>query len=897
MTMRVAAATLTFCLLLFPAVQGVATGQEIGTEPKSRTEDQMPSPAGGRLLASAWEQYRLENYEKAVEFFRLALQAENPDQQNEARLGLGYALQRLGRTAEAETAFQSLWDKGYDRTRTGPALVGIYLKEGRLDEAEELVARLPLSVREEWFRQVEQARAGQKRQASGQTMKQAWEALAQKKYRLAAELFRAAGEQLPVERRQEVRMGMAYAAWGQGRLSEARGIFEDLIREGYKTEQIKPDLVKLLLNQNEIERARLLMRELPPEKRSMLAIDLAEALKRRRGIRLETLFQSMSRTEDPTVKRKLALEILKIEPGNRAALGVLGWSCRELKKYDCALETFQTLYVKEPTPDNLLGLAYTLVDLNRGDEAMTLIERHPGALPPEARELKARLYRESAGALYEREEFEAAEKLLRRVLELKPEDPETLELLGWTLYKQGRTDEALEIFRVLFDQEPSARKAEALLAALDRKGRDLEARDFVDRLAEEKTRPDLLALAADRYAAAGWYISAAQTLSDPQKCFYNCDKPWLEIAPHYSFREGDAGTSRFSQYALPIFLHQPLSGGRSLSFGVAVRYLDAGRAEGKPYAGSYYRVIDNPTMRVENMITERTVWQPHLAYEREGPIWHRLALGTTPLGGPVTPLPTFDFQASATGDWQVRLSQCAVGDSLLSLIGQNDPYSDRDWGRVVRTALNAEKIFDLGDSYWLTLSGEYGYLWGKNTKDNHVLSGTVSIGQNRTLWQSQQAYGLFATVEHFENNQDFYTYGHGGYFSPEFFFMAGPFFNWKSPPCQEYLLNLDASLGYMHYYTSEAPVYRQKGDLALPATVSSLRDYHGVYQGEEKDGIGLHVQVEWGKLLTPFVAFGGQAGIDTSSSHTAWQAGLWWRIYFEPHRAICPDSSVGRSCP
>ena len=861
-----------------------ANGQEPGSN-----QAQPPPPvkelgerAGERLMAAAWEQYRTGDYEKAAEFFLLAAQSRDRPLADEARLGLGYTWQQLGRIDQAEKLFRELWERQFAPDKSGPALMGILMSQGRFDEAESLLLRLPPPAQNKWAEQLAEARSREKDQEAARQLQQGWQALEAKELVKAVELFQATRGQVNGEMKQDAELGLAYAYWGLDQVDQARGLFEHLVQKDYKINQTRPDLIRILLTRDQVDQARLQISRLPLNQQEQFAHELAAADRRLREREIGRLYQELSQAAAPTRKKELAQAILKLRPGDPGALSALGWACRDLQDYICARQAFERLYQSNSSLDNLLGLVYTLADLGQREAAVQLLASHTGALNPKALELLVRLHKELAQELFNNQEFAAAEGRLRKALEIRPDDRDLLELLGWSLYNQGKSEEALRIFRLLFEKEPSVERAKPVLAVLDREGRPEETWAFIRLLSTDQNYPQLRRLAAQRYYDDGRPISAAQTLSSPGDCYFNYHRPWFTAAPYYQAKQGDAGTSRLNQALLPLTLNRPVPGGGLFRLGLAARELDTGSGPPRPYAGSYYRFLESPINHRHDLITKRTVWQPGLEYIQEGFIRYRAGLGSTPLNGPIDARPTFHLQADRPGDWKVILRQCAVEDSLPAFIGQRDPYSGREWGRVLKTGLEAGKSFALNDSYWISITGGYDYYWGENVAENHGFRGTLSLGRSESLADSDLDLGLFFTAEHFVNNQDHYTYGHGGYFSPEIFLMAGPFVNWRRRSCANTTLGIEASIGYMHYRAAEAPHYRESGTPPALVSLAAQEDYAGVYPAREEDGIGLRLVLDGATLITPYLALGGRASLNTSGNHTQWQAGLQLQFFFHP---------------
>jgi hypothetical protein len=83
----------------------------------------------------------------------------------------------------------------------------------------------------------------------------------------------------------------------------------------------------------------------------------------------------------------------------------------------------------------------------------------------------------------------------------------------------------------------------------------------------------------------------------------------------------------------------------------------------------------------------------------------------------------------------------------------------------------------------------------------------AAIGRTQTLDQDEFSYGLFFSIQHFRRNSDFYTYGHGGYYSPELMTMIGPFARYRTAACRDYWFDLQASAGWLHQRLDRSPFY------------------------------------------------------------------------------------------
>lgn len=519
----------------------------------------------------------------------------------------------------------------------------------------------------------------------------------------------------------------------------------------------------------------------------------------------------------------------------------------------------------------------------QGSQAFVTAAEELLSLEPDDRELRLQL----AWACFELGRYACAQEHFARLDSQWPPDPEVLQGLGWSLFKQGSHARAAEAFARALHLQPSPKRAEDLLLALEKAG---DHGSISDRLRTWRTSqdPELRAVAARRYEARKLPVLTDQTSPGQETCFSGCSRPWLETGLYFSHREAEDGFSGLDQTRIPISIHGTQEFGRVWSLSLTPLQLDAGEAGRAPFAGSYFRYLE--TDRIENSL-EDELWglEPRAGLLIEGRPTLAFELGLTPLEGPIDPRPTFSLEASVPDSWSLRLHQCSVQDSFLSYVGQQDPYSDRTWGRVLKTGLEGSRTVPLGGDAWVSLDFGAHLYWGQNVVDNTSLSGTVSLGQTRTLKQGDLNAGLFATARHFERNTDFMTFGHGGYFSPEVFWMVGPFVRWTSRLCQGSWLDVQVGGGYFDYSTEKADFYPENDqDVADLGRQSARDNLTGEYGAGGDDGLGVNAAVQAWHRVGDHLALGGFGRVNTTSKYEEWQAGIALRVTMSPRAQLCP---------
>lgn len=147
----------------------------------------------------------------------------------------------------------------------------------------------------------------------------------------------------------------------------------------------------------------------------------------------------------------------------------------------------------------------------------------------------------------------------------------------------------------------------------------------------------------------------------------------------------------------------------------------------------------------------------------------RADIGITPIGFRYSGLSGgLRFGGKRSGiEWEMSLTHRPVTSSLLAYAGQRDAFSGEAWGGVKRSAIdfNLEK-----PGGWITPFARFGLAGyrGHGVRDNQEwrLGAGASITLHRDL---DRVIQINPTLESrgFANNQDHYSLGHGGYYSPQ----------------------------------------------------------------------------------------------------------------------------------
>lgn len=184
--------------------------------------------------------------------------------------------------------------------------------------------------------------------------------------------------------------------------------------------------------------------------------------------------------------------------GHEAALALIQAQARLLrdaKRYDEAMAVLDKALKEYPDePDLLYDRSMVAEKLDRIDIAERDLRRVIELAPDNAQAYNALGY-----TLADRtERFDEADKFLRKAMELKPDDAYILDSVGWLAYRRGKAEESLPLlekaYSLMADPEIAAHLGEVLWSV----GRKSDAKDLLLRAQKEHPDNEVLRRAAAR---------------------------------------------------------------------------------------------------------------------------------------------------------------------------------------------------------------------------------------------------------------------------------------------------------------------------------------------------------------------------------------------------------------
>ncbi|MET0238658.1 MAG: cellulose synthase subunit BcsC-related outer membrane protein [Sphingobium sp.] len=346
----------------------------------------------------------------------------------------------------------------------------------------------------------------------------------------------------------------------------------------------------------------------------------------------------------------------------------------------------------------------------------------------------------------------------------------------------------------------------------------------------------------------------------------------MDVQTGYRSRTGETGLSQLREISASAKLSTDFAGGRVAVQGKAVM-IDSGRPTGSGLArfgtnGSAEAVgiVNQQPSRLTNADTQHdTGVAPSISYESN---IVKAEFGSTPLGfakehltGRAEITPRFGANSSA----RIWADRKPVTDSIIAYAGTTDPANPGlYWGAVMKSGGGASLSYDK-DGTGIYGDVSYYHYDGTAVLDNESIE--ANVGGYIRAWRDENSalsFGFNANFQNYDNNQNFFTYGHGGYFSPQSFVSVNfpiRYVTNRGP------LSIDARIapGYQSYDQEEAPLYpTEPAAQQVLDTLKSLNtDVRARYDGISKTGFGLAGAASAYYALSPSTRVGGELNVNT----------------------------------
>ncbi|MFM0552160.1 cellulose synthase subunit BcsC-related outer membrane protein [Paraburkholderia sediminicola] len=244
--------------------------------------------------------------------------------------------------------------------------------------------------------------------------------------------------------------------------------------------------------------------------------------------------------------------------------------------------------------------------------------------------------------------------------------------------------------------------------------------------------------------------------------------------------------------------------------------------------------------------------------------------------------------------YSLAVARRAVTDSLLSYAGAHDAGSGLEWGGITSTGGLASLAWDDGTS-GLYVNAAVQYYKGDNVQGNVAVKGGGGV-YTRLLKDADQTFtiGVNTTVMGYNKNLSYFTYGQGGYFSPQEYVILNLPIEWTGRN-GAFTYDLKGSIGVQHYRQDASNYFplndgsnRQGSAVQNAAQFGTSVQSNAQYPSQSKTGVSYSLSAVGEYQLAPQLAFGATASLGNAYEYREYLAAVYVRYSFSKQTGLQP---------
>lgn len=465
----------------------------------------------------------------------------------------------------------------------------------------------------------------------------------------------------------------------------------------------------------------------------------------------------------------------------------------------------------------------------------------------------------------QQEDWSRSLAVYERVVSKNPENLDAISAAYGLNLKLGHTQAAAELLESSLQHNPNSGLLHAYKGQIEEiQGQRLRARlsyqraltlyEGDDTIAGTVAKLPIAAIAP--LAPPGW---VGETRQDLERLARDSED-WMSASLQLRSREGESGIDALDEVAIPIIGKNYLNNGQVLSVMVNPIRIDSGRINPDSQLPAWGTLPVTPQQIVNIEPTEEQGVALSLGLAADS--WG-FTLGSTPIGfkdNDVTGELSWR-NSSLTNQLSVTLERDAIRESALSYAGHEDPATGIRWGAVLRSGARVELTWPRGNDGLIGRLAGYHYE-GTEVADNNQLE--LLAGFYRNLIHSESPRidaGMSFRYTQFDNDQNHFTLGHGGYFSPQqYFSISIPLTLTEQRGRVQ--MGLNGNFGYQHYETDNVDIFPKHDQ--LQAQLDNSNAFANVFEGDTVSGITYSLKVHATYTLNPVL----QAGVWIASQHS-----------------------------
>lgn len=507
-------------------------------------------------------------------------------------------------------------------------------------------------------------------------------------------------------------------------------------------------------------------------------------------------------------------------------------------------------------------------------------------------------------ALDQRKPAEAIE-LLRQAIRLNPAYPWFRYDLAVLLDGQGKPEDRRQARQLMeegmrLENGRDMRFATALLAARQNRSQDaltliqaIPRTDWTEGMTALEKRVlygrylDTLRLAeqtGDRNRLAAAIASTPTWRAEPevqalQQDLERSRQIRLRLSYENSVIDGDTGVSRIESTEVPLQVDLPLDFARTLFLRADSLSAKAGRVE--PATAANFAKLGS------TLPNDPAISSPQLDQNYRGHVVgiglqtqnYRLDVGTTTGDFPVNDwVGGLQWRTDlGQGSLRLEVARRMVTGSVLSTTGAIDPLTGERWGGARRNGVSAVYYQAFSPTLDFVGIARANRITGKNIPDNREFNLQGIVG--KTVFQrpgQEVEVGASLFLWSFDRNLRFYTFGQGGYYSPQAFGSLTFPITWTGQK-QGWSWQVQARIGASESREDSTALYPRNPELAAAALAQGNPV---VQEGGPGGGVSTGLRMALERKLMGNLVLGGYVDIDRSEGYNPDRFQLYLKYSF-----------------
>lgn len=360
--------------------------------------------------------------------------------------------------------------------------------------------------------------------------------------------------------------------------------------------------------------------------------------------------------------------------------------------------------------------------------------------------------------------------------------------------------------------------------------------------------------------------------------------PTVNASTSFRARSGEAGLSKLNEIGARAEIGTTFGNGGRVAVSASPVVLDSG---GLSRSAQARFGLTNPRREADGIVTAKPSQLANVATQHDTGVAFGASagygalsadVGTTPVGFKKVDIQgsvSFNPKLSSSTSVRVFAERRPVTDSVLSYAGTSDPVSNAYWGKVMRSGGGGAVSFDRNGN-GIYADGAYRVYRGRSVLNNSAIE--ANVGGYLTVYHTDRTNikaGANLNYQSYDNDQNYFTFGHGGYFSPQSFVsLAFPlhydskFGNWE--------VTADASPGYQSYNQDGAALFPTlPGEQAyLNGQKIANTDVRSRYDSLSKSGFGFAGGIGATYRIGTATKVGGDIKYNTFGQYNEFQTNL-----------------------